>query len=252
MSSIHDPQAGARPEAPVPPARHAAAEALALVAVAARCLGRDLDTDAPHPLPTDAGDAERAVVDRLLAEAGVGNAPLVVLQPGAGSPLKAWSAARLAGVGASLAHDLGARVAVSGSAAEHILAQQVCDLLPSGAINLAGALQWTELEALLARAVLVVGVDSGPLHLAAAADTPSVALFGPADPAQFAPWGDASRHRVVAADLPCRPCRRLDWCALEPEGVGPPPCMRAIGVETVVDAARAALTERNHGSQASD
>ena len=95
-------------------------------------------------------------MDRLLAEAGVGDAPLVVLQPGAGSPLKTWQAERLAAVGAALANDLGARVVVSGTAAERVLAQQVCNALPSGAINLAGALQWTELEALLARGSALV------------------------------------------------------------------------------------------------
>ena len=247
------PDASTRLEAPeAPSARHAAAEALALAAVAARCLGRDLDEDTPRPLPADAGPVERAMADRLLAAAGVDDAPLVVLQPGAGSPLKAWPAERLAAVGAALAHDLGARVAVSGSGAERVLAQQVCDALPGGAINLAGALQWTELEALLARSLLVVGVDSGPLHLAVAASTPSVALFGPADPVQFGPWGDAARHRVVTADLPCRPCRRLDWCALEPEGVGPPPCMRAITAEAVVTAARSALMEGKHGPATTD
>jgi heptosyltransferase III len=241
------------PEAPKPhTSHHAAAAALALAEVAAHSLGRDLDETASYPLPADAGPAERTVVDRLLAGAGVGDAPLVVLQPGAGSPLKAWPVERLATVGAALAQDLGARVVVSGSAAERALAHQVCEALPDGAINLAGALQWTELEALLARAQVVVGVDSGPLHLAVAASTPSVALFGPADPAQFGPWGDAARHQVVTADLPCRPCRRLDWCALEPEGIGPPPCMRAITVETVVHTARVALTEGKHGPETTD
>jgi ADP-heptose:LPS heptosyltransferase len=250
VPTIHDPQAGARPEALTTP--HTAANALALAAVAAHSLGRDLSETASYPLPADAGPEERAAVDRLLAEAGVSDAPFVVLQPGAGSPLKAWHAERLAAVGAALANDLGARIVVSGSAAEHALAQQVCDALPSGAINLAGALKWTELEALLARAQVVVGVDSGPLHVAVAASTPSVALFGPADPAQFGPWGDAARHQVVTADLPCRPCRRLDWCALEPAGVGPPPCMRAITVEAVIQSARAALAEGKHGSETTD
>jgi ADP-heptose:LPS heptosyltransferase len=111
---------------------------------------------------------------------------------------------------------------------------------------MAGRLSWGELEALLSRAALVLGVDSGPLHLAVAAGTPSVALFGPADPTQFAPWGSADRHRMVYADLPCRPCRRLDFCALEPDGEGPPPCMRQLEVEPVYTAALLALKEGRH------
>ncbi|HVA91762.1 MAG TPA: glycosyltransferase family 9 protein [Chloroflexota bacterium] len=231
------------------PGRHAAADALTLARAAARCLGKEVRVDDYPPLPRSAGPEEHAMVDRVLEAAGVGAEPLVVLQPGAGSPLKAWPPDRLAAVGAALVRDLGARVVVSGSAAEHRLAQLVCDGLPAGALNLAGALRWTELEALLTRASLVVGLDSGPLHLAVATGTPSVALFGPADPDQFGPWGSRSRHRVVTAALPCRPCRRLDWCALEPNGTGPPPCMRAISVEAVVEAARLALAEGRNGAE---
>lgn len=226
---------------PLVPERHAAVSTLALVTAAVQQVGKELDPENGAQLPSDAGPEERQAVDRVLAAAGIGDEPLVVLQPGAGSPLKAWPPERLVAAGAALAESLGARVVVSGSAAEREMAQQVCDLVPGGATNLAGALQWTELEALLARASLVVGVDSGPLHLAAAAGVPSVALFGPADPALFGPWGSPARHRVVTADLPCRPCRRLDWCALEPNGTGPPPCMRAITVDEVVGAGRAAL-----------
>ncbi|HVC82059.1 MAG TPA: glycosyltransferase family 9 protein [Chloroflexota bacterium] len=235
---------------PPEPGRHAAADALALARAAVRYLGKECPADDHPPLPASAGPEERAVMARLLAAAGIGEEPLVVLQPGAGSPLKAWPPERLAAAGAVLARELGARVVVSGSASEHGLVQQVCDMLPEGGLNLAGALRWTELEALLARATLVVGLDSGPLHLAVAAGTPSVALFGPADPAQFGPWGSPARHRVVTAALPCRPCRRLDWCALEPEGTGPPPCMRAISVEELVEAARLAVREGHDGIEA--
>jgi ADP-heptose:LPS heptosyltransferase len=52
-----------------------------------------------------------------------------------------------------------------------------------------------ELAALLARAALFVGGDTGPLHLASAVGTPSVALFGPKDPRVYAPW--QARSRVV-------------------------------------------------------
>jgi heptosyltransferase-2/heptosyltransferase-3 len=235
---------------PPEPGRHTAADALALARAAIRSLGKEVGEDNQPPLPASAGLEEHAAVARLLVAAGIGDEPLLVLQPGAGSPLKAWPPERLAAVGATLARELGARVMVSGSATEHGLAQRVCDLLPEGGLNLAGALRWTELEALLTRATLVVGLDSGPLHLAVAAGTPSVALFGPADPAQFGPWGSPARHRVVTATLPCRPCRRLDWCALEPEGTGPPPCMRAIPVVEVMETARLALREGHDGAEA--
>ncbi len=230
---------------PHTPGQHAVTVALDLAEAAAHCAGVTLRAG-DSTLPTSAADADRDAVTRLLQEAGVSDEPLLVLHPAAGSPLKAWPLERFAALGTAVSRSLGARVVVTGSAGERPLAQRLCDLLAPGTLNLAGRLSWTELEALLARATLVIGVDSGPLHLAAAVRTPSLALFGPADPAQFAPWGPPAQHRVVHADLPCRPCRRLDICRLEPAGKGPPPCMRAIEVETVLAAAQSALQNKEH------
>jgi ADP-heptose:LPS heptosyltransferase len=92
--------------------------------------------------------------------------------------------------------------------------------------------------ALLARARLVLGVDSGPLHLAAAVGTPSVRLHGPSDPRVFGPWGAPELHRVVASDLPCAPCGRLDYAPAE---LARHPCLRLIAPESVLDAARLVL-----------
>ena len=61
--------------------------------------------------------------------------------------------------------------------------------------------------ALLARLDLLVTGDTGPMHLAAAVGTPVVAVFGPSDPARYAPRGP--RDRVVRIDLPCSPCNRI-------------------------------------------
>lgn len=230
---------------PAMPDRHVAEQAAELACAAARCAGRDLRPIA-RGLPASATEADRGRVAALLAAAGMpGQRPVMVLHPGAGSPLKAWPLERFAATGSEVARAIGASLAITGSASERPMAQRLCALLPHGTLNLAGMLSWGELEALLAHAALVVGVDSGPLHLAVAAGTPSVALFGPADPAQFGPWGPGARHRVVVADLPCRPCRRLDYCTIEPEGQGPPPCMRHIAVRPVVDAALAAIKKEH-------
>ena len=234
------------------PGRHAVEEGLALADAVARANGyhptHGIARGPAQPQPAVADHVERATIARLLGEAGTGaRTPLIVLHPGAGSRLKTWPIDRFARVGARLAAETGARIAVTGSATERSLAQELCKALPGDTLNLAGSLSWRELEALLARATLVVGVDSGPLHLAVAAHTPSVALFGPADPAQFAPWGPPARHRTVYAQLPCRPCRRLDYCYVEPGTHGPPPCMRAIDEAPVLAAARAVLQPAEAG-----
>jgi ADP-heptose:LPS heptosyltransferase len=92
-----------------------------------------------------------------------------------------------------------------------------------------------QLAALMARATLVLGVDNGPLHIAAAQNTPSLRLFGPTDTHIFGPWGNPTRQRVLAATEPCPgcpliPCGRLDF---GPEELLDHPCMRRISEQQV-------------------
>ena len=71
----------------------------------------------------------------------------------------------------------------------------------------AGATTLGQLAALYERCALVLGSDSGPLHLAVAVGAPSVHLYGPVPPAKFGPWGDPTRQVVL---------RRLVLRALRP------------------------------------
>jgi len=76
--------------------------------------------------------------------------------------------------------------------------------------SFAGQLSLKELAALTARACLFIGVDSAPMHIAAAMGTPTVALFGPSGDKEWGPW--RVRHQVVASNQhPCRPCG-IDGC----------------------------------------
>ncbi len=76
----------------------------------------------------------------------------------------------------------------------------------SAARLLAGRLTLLELASLLKGAQLIVSVDTGPMHLAAALGKPVVALFGPTAPWRTGPYGDG--HIVLRRDLPCSPCFR--------------------------------------------
>ena len=84
-----------------------------------------------------------------------------------------------------------------------------------------------EFLALLARARLFMGSDSGPLHLASLVGTPAVVLFGPTDPLENAPFPGVP-SRILQHDVGCNPCRR---------GCPPLPCMAAVQVEEAVRAA---------------
>jgi heptosyltransferase III len=107
-------------------------------------------------------------------------------------------AERLTAPGGALA---GARIAVFGGPDEYELARPLLEALPpERTIDLVGdsggvrGLAVT--AACLARCTLFVGNDSGLMHLAAAAGTPTVGLFGPSPPARYGPWGD---HCAVAS-----------------------------------------------------
>jgi ADP-heptose:LPS heptosyltransferase len=102
---------------------------------------------------------------------------------------------------------------------------------------IAGETNISQLAALYARARVVLGPDSGPLHLAAAVNTPTVTLFGPADPVEFAPWGDPHKHIVLNSNIACLPCRIIDWAD---DDLAYHPCMRDITIGEVLEAARRA------------
>lgn len=87
-----------------------------------------------------------------------------------------------------------------------------------------------QLAALIARARMFVGIDSAPMHMAAAAGTPLVALFGPSSELTWGPW--QVPHRVVThAAMPCRPCGQ-DGCG----GSKISDCLTRLPVEAVLAA----------------
>ncbi|HQG31577.1 MAG TPA: glycosyltransferase family 9 protein [Deltaproteobacteria bacterium] len=94
-------------------------------------------------------------------------------------------------------------------------------------LDLTGKLNLRSLTALLMRAGLFVGIDSGVMHLASASDIPVVALFGPTDPYYVGPQNE--RSIVVRSDMECIPCY-LDKSCRHIE------CMRKLGTEQVMDA----------------
>jgi ADP-heptose:LPS heptosyltransferase len=111
----------------------------------------------------------------------------VVLHPGSGSVEKNWPAERFAALAEALACQHGASVVVTfgpaDEAARAAFAGTSAHLLDSPPL--------LELAALLRRAALYVGNDSGISHLAGLRGTPTLALFGPTDPALWRPLGRA-------------------------------------------------------------
>jgi heptosyltransferase-2/heptosyltransferase-3 len=163
---------------------------------------------------------------------------LVGLHPGAGAPVKQWRPEAFAQVADVLSREYGAHILITGSAEETALARAIARRMGTTPIIAAGQTSLGQLAALMACCRLVIGVDSGPMHLAVAQGVPTVHLYGPVDHRTFGPWGDPARHRVVLSALPCIPCNRLDYA---PHELADHPCVREITVAQVLEAAGALL-----------
>lgn len=177
---------------------------------------------------------EEAAAERLLAGCGRrGAGPLIALAPGeAGQrPHKSWSAAGFRGLAERLVRHHRARLLVVGAEKDRPLGDEIIAAVSQEGGNLAGRTTPSELAAVLARCDLLIGIDSGPMHVAAAMGRPVVALFGPTDPGRTGPQGEG--HEIIHHPQPCGPCM-TPRCADRP-------CMASITVEEVLAAATRAL-----------
>ncbi len=149
-------------------------------------------------------EVEEAV--RFLRERGVRDPDrFAVLVPGARWPNKRWTAEGFAGVGKWLSGKAGMEVVLAGDGRDRESGEEVAKRLGERCVTIAGETGLRRLAAVLKKARVVVGNDSGPGHLAAAVGTPVVAIFGPTSEAfGFRPLGESTR--VVSHALECRPC----------------------------------------------
>jgi heptosyltransferase III len=118
--------------------------------------------------------------------------PVIALAPTANWAPKVWPPERFVALFQRLSdtHVQGAVPAVIAGPGETeaAMAQPVLQALPT-AIDLVGRLSLPEIAAFLSRVSLLVGNDSGLMHLAAAAGTPTLGLFGPTDAVEYGPAG---------------------------------------------------------------
>ena len=153
--------------------------------------------------------------------------PLVGIHPGSKDEFKRWGEAEFATVGSRLVDHLGCQVIVTGNREEKQLAQKIASKIP-GAIAIAGDLNLGTLTALIRKFSLMICNDTGPMHLSFAMQTPTVALFGPTDPALCGPHL-AKKTRVLSKGPTCTACLKKKCQA--------PFCLLQIGPSEVYDAA---------------
>lgn len=181
-----------------------------------RALGLSVSHAPVIRLPVSHADEER-VVQRFPQLARNEEQRLIAVHPWTSNPRKRWPLARFRELIDRVCADEGATVVILGG----LESRPQCSALAAEAsprvVDLVGRTSVRELAAVLRRVRVLVSNDSGPMHLAAAVGTPTVALFGTTDPAagpaRWGPWGPS--HTVISR-----------------------PAMTAIGVEEVLRGVR--------------
>ncbi len=177
-------------------------------------------------------DAKRKI-DQHLSNEGIER--FAILNPGAGWGAKRWPAERYGFVARELVRD-SVQCIVNYGPGEETLAREAEAASGGAATTMKTSI--SELIALMRRAQLFIGGDTGPLHLAAAMQIPVVAIFGPTDPARNGPHG--TRNIVLRS-----PASTTSHTRREQPDQG----VMAISVETVVNAARKLLADGSGGGQ---
>jgi ADP-heptose:LPS heptosyltransferase len=158
-----------------------------------------------------------------------GDRILILVNPAAKWPTKAWPVERYGRLARRLAVQLEADVLILWGPGERPTAERALGEARHASVRLAPPGDLGDVAALIARAALVIGTDSGVSHIAAALDVPSATLFGPTNPAEWHAY-DSARHRPVFHEVPCSFCN-LTACAWHA-------CLRELGEDRVFAACR--------------
>ena len=175
--------------------------------------------------PVSVSDRERMAADTLLAREGVQEGrPFVAFAVGANWPNKRWPVEHFAALADRLYHAHYVPVLVGGGRLDETLAEDILRASEIPPVNLVGRTNLKQLAHVFTRAALVLGGDTGPVHLAAGLRVPTVMLMGPTDANRNGPYGQL--QNAIEVDRPCRGC----WKRACPKGLD---CLAAISVDAV-------------------
>jgi ADP-heptose:LPS heptosyltransferase len=193
-------------------------------------------------------EEDRAFVGRFLSERGLGERrPLVGIHPAGGRAIKQWPIEAWATVATRLQLEHDATILVTGSTADRALAGHLLRALPRPVVDVTGRLSVRETLALISALDVFLSPDTGPMHMACAVGTPSVAVFGPSDPVRYfsgGPGRSGGRHVVVRAELWCSPCNLIRKPPRECRAAAGPECLRRVEPEAVLREAARLLRSR--------
>ena len=193
-----------------------------------------VELTAPRPVRIVPLPESLDTVRARLADAGVPVQKLVVIHTGPSWPVKHWPDSHWCMLVEGLKARGQAVVQVGASGHDGNAQLQMSDV--DGAIDWRDRLELPELLALLSLARLFIGIDSGPLHLAASACVPVIGLFGPTDASSILP--PLVESTALHADLACLGCHHhadgpLHWRSGCPHETA---CMKSIDPDMVIRA----------------
>jgi heptosyltransferase-3 len=183
---------------------------------------------------TTGAEAERSVRE-LQARHRLAPGGFIHLHPTSRWMFKSWTTEKNAALITAL-QEAGEPVVLTAAPSEPELqfAARITARLKKPVVDLSGKLNLKQLAALTAQAKCFVGMDSVPMHIAAAVQTPTVVLFGPSGEFEWGPW--QVKSRVITSNHPCRPCGQ-DGCGNSKISE----CLTSISVDEVLGAIRQIL-----------
>lgn len=138
---------------------------------------------------------------------------IVTIHPTTPWPPRNWPVKRFAKVADYLVEKYEAKIILVGSQQEKNSSIKLSTLMEEknkkNVISAVGKTNIKQLAALLKKTNLFIGNDSGPMHIASAMNTPTIALFGPGDHIRFKPCGKF--YIMLRRNLKCSPCRQLEF-----------------------------------------
>lgn len=154
------------------------------------------------------------------------------LNPGSVWATKRWLPEKYAHLADRIAERLGGKIVIFGGKEDIAAAESVEKNMKGQAVNLAGKTTLKQLAALIKQCKVFITNDSGPMHIAAAFDIPTVAIFGPTVKGQgFFPY--SAEAIVVEKNIPCRPCGKHGPRRCPVKNFR---CMNDVGVDEVFNA----------------
>lgn len=193
---------------------------------------RGVDTTDANPR-LQLTELENVTARNFLTEAGItSESKLIGIHPGGNWIYKLWNAEKYAQLANALMKEKNATILLFSGPNERELQTQVADMMdtPPTLVKTGGL---REVAALIAACDVYIGNDTGPMHIAAAVDTPVVALFGSTNHIRSGPYGEL--HKVIQSgmDLGCNPCHP----GKNPGGCGAGSCavIDGITVEQVLE-----------------